>query len=248
MTDALLERASQAVNRRSSRRGFLGRVAVVAAALSVGPIRYAARPGTALGVVTCRGCSRGSSCCDGWTTFCCTITGKNVCPENAYAGGWWKCTSYAGTRYCEGTGVRYYVDCNLLPDARCEGGCRCGNDRCQNRRTCCVNFRYGNCRTDVREITPVVCRVMLCSNPCRYDAYENCSCQGPVDNRTCEHEAGCLPPPPAVRRRRRERREGGGGRDEPEPRRPEPEEPEPRVLRLVPPELPPDLDPRRPAP
>ena len=209
MTEGLVDAVSRALERGGSRRSFLSRLALVGSALAVGPVRYLVRPGTAHARVTCSSCGPGAACCDGWTTFCCTFTGENVCPENTYAGGWWKCTSYSGSRYCEDEGVRYYIDCNLIPGHRCDGGCRCSEDRCKNRRTCCVNFRYGNCDTDIDQVTPVVCRVMTCRNPCRFEAYEACSCSGPVDNRTCRHEAGCLPP------------EGPG------PARPEPPPPDP---------------------
>jgi hypothetical protein len=200
----LLERAARAAEHGDSRRGFLGRVAVAASALAVGPVRYLVRPQPAMALITCGRCGAGASCCDGWTTFCCTLTGDNACPPYSYAGGWWKCTSYSGSRYCEDEGVRYYIDCNRLPGHDCLGGCGCANDDCHNRRTCCVNFRYGNCRTDVAQVTPVVCRVMLCANPCRHEDYRNCSCSGPADNRTCAHEAGCLPDNPRPRSRRGE--------------------------------------------
>jgi len=221
VTEILVRTVSRALERGRSRRDFLSRLALVGSALAVGPIRYLVRPQSAYALVTCKGCGRGAPCCDGWTTFCCTLTGSNVCPDYSYAGGWWKCTSYGGSRYCEDEGVRYYIDCNVLPEARCPDGCGCANATCENRRTCCVNFRYGNCETDVEELTPVVCRVILCRNPCSFDRYEGCSCSGPVDNRTCAHEAACLPPQGAADRPGRAAR---ASRTSPAPKRvPQPE-------------------------
>ncbi|MEZ5099205.1 MAG: twin-arginine translocation signal domain-containing protein [Thermoleophilia bacterium] len=192
MVERLVERAAAALEARSSRRGFLERVALASSALAVAPVHYLTRPASAEAVVTCRDCARGSQCCGGWTTFCCTINGGvNACPPYSYVAGWWKCTSYRGTRLCADEGVRYYLDCNRRPGARCPGGCHCGANDCDNRKTCCNNFRYGQCNTDLAGVTEVVCRIVMCVNPCH--VYGECDCTMKVNDATCTHEADCLP-------------------------------------------------------
>ena len=197
MTDRLVRAAGSALARRSSRRGMLMRVAVFATAAAAGPLRYLLRPGTAEAVITCRDCSGGAPCCDGWTTFCCTLSGSNTCPSYTFIGGWWKCTDYRGHGLCHNVGVRYYIDCNRLPGHSCPHGCSCTGGSCAERATCCNVFRYGQCNTQVNQVTEVVCRVVSCVNPCRlYPA--QCSCTEMVSNATCTHESGCLdaqPPP-----------------------------------------------------
>lgn len=192
MTERLVTAASRLLANRTSRSGLLARVAVIGSAIAVGPLRYLLEPTSALGIVTCADCAPGSACCDGWTTFCCTINGGlNACPSYTFIGGWWKCTEYTGHLLCASEGVRYYLDCNRLPARSCPAGCSCANGECDHRHTCCNVFRYGQCNTQVGVVTEVVCRVISCVNPCRlYPGV--CSCSELVDNRTCSHEAPCL--------------------------------------------------------
>ena len=200
MTDRLVRAASSALAGRSSRRGMLVRVALVASAVSVGPLRYLLRPQSAEAVITCGDCGGGAACCDGWTTFCCTLTGSNSCPSYAYIGGWWKCTDYRGGGLCHREGVRYYIDCNRRPGHSCPHGCSCTHNDCGDRATCCNVFRYGQCNTQVKGVTEVVCRVVACVNPCTIYPGE-CSCTEMVSNDTCSHHATCLdhakPPTPS---------------------------------------------------
>ena len=70
MTDRLVSAASRLLERRTSRRGMLVRVAIGGSALAVAPLRYLLRPGSAEAVITCRNCRPGARCCDGWTEFC----------------------------------------------------------------------------------------------------------------------------------------------------------------------------------
>ena len=156
-------------------------------------MRYMLRPGTATEVIDCPDCSSGSRCCDGYTEFCCTVNGgRNACPSNTFIGGWWKCTNYTGAGACHKQGVRYYLDCNLKPGSSCRAGCHCAKDRCSLRRTCCNVFRYGQCNTQIDEVTAIVCRVIKCRNPC--EIYSFCGCTYKEDNNTCSHESNCLAP------------------------------------------------------
>jgi len=191
VTERLVEAVSTALEKRTSRRGWLTRLAIAGSALTIAPLRYLLRPESALAVVTCGRCGGGSRCCDGWTTFCCTINdGVNACPPYAFIGGWWKCTSYTGTNLCGDTNVRYYMDCNRKPGDSCPGGCHCAHNSCQNRGTCCNVFRYGQCNTHIGGVTEVVCRLVKCVNPC--ELYDFCGCTTKIDNNTCGHEAPCL--------------------------------------------------------
>jgi len=192
VTDRLVATASRLLERRTSRRGILVRVAIGGSALAVAPLRYLLRPGSAEAVITCRDCRPGALCCDGWTEFCCTITGgSNTCPPYTFMGGWWKCTNYRGTKLCHSEGVRYYIDCNRLPSQRCPHGCSCADGLCRHRSTCCNVFRYGQCNTQVGKVTEVVCRMITCQNPGRLFPGQ-CSRHVLVDDRTCGHEAACL--------------------------------------------------------
>ena len=98
----------------------MARATVTATALSVAPVDFLVRPGTAYAQIcecvpgTDCGCSQ--LCCDGYTQFCCTINdGVNACPPGTFAGGWWKAD---GSVYC--AGPRYYIDCM----GECQG-CGC---------------------------------------------------------------------------------------------------------------------------
>ena len=106
MVDRLVNASATALARRTSRRGLLAKAALVGSALAVAPLRYLLYPESAHAVVTCRDCPPGSKCCDGWTEFCCTINGGiNACPPHSYIAGWWKCTSYKGSKICADEGV-----------------------------------------------------------------------------------------------------------------------------------------------
>jgi hypothetical protein len=196
---AVLDRAIRLVDRRgpapTRRHRRFRRVAEVAAAASVAPLRYATRPGTAGSVVrrvSCGSCPPGSKCCAGYTALCCTLPGGDNfgCPPNTFIGGWWQC-NYGAAGLCGTTNVRYYLDCSANPGSDCRGGCHCGDNRCSNFKTCCVVFRYGQCNTQISAVTPIMCRLVTCVIPCRIDCL-NCNCSAAVDQVTCAHNAGCL--------------------------------------------------------
>jgi hypothetical protein len=191
VTGRLVDSATSLLDRRTSRRGFLARVALAASAMVVAPLRYLLRPGTAWAVIRPDSCSSGL-CTDGYTAFCCQINhGLNTCPTNTFIGGWWMCTAYGGRALCEPEGVRYYIDCNRIPGIPFGNGCRCANNNCAERRVDCNVFRYGQCNTEIPGTTEVVCRVVVCQNPSTIDGF-NCSATVAVDDNTCTHEAGCL--------------------------------------------------------
>jgi hypothetical protein len=191
----LIAGAASMLERRTSRRGLLARVALAGSAMAVAPLRYLLRPVSAWAVIGPGSCSSGL-CTDGYTAFCCEINhGKNVCPTGTYVGGWWMCTHYTGTSLCEAEGVRYYLDCNHLPGTSSD--CRCANGTCAERRADCNVFRYGQCNTQIPGITPIACRVVVCQNPSTIEGL-NCSASVAVDNNTCTHEWSCLTAAPVV--------------------------------------------------
>jgi hypothetical protein len=55
----------------------------------------------------------------------------------------------------------------------------------------CNHFRYGQCNTQVRGTTEVVCRLVICQHPASVPGM-NCNATQKIDNRTCAHEADCL--------------------------------------------------------
>ena len=187
-----LQGLSALLEARSSRRGFLVRTATVGSALVVAPLRFLLRPQSALAAIVRPSHCLGGRCSDGWTEFCCTINdGVNMCPSYTFVGGWWKCTDYRGKQLCADTGVRYYIDCNRLPGRAVPGGCHCANGDCDRFRIGCNVFRYGQCNTQIPEVTEVVCRVIVCEHPASIAEF-NCDTTYKQDNRTCGHEAPCL--------------------------------------------------------
>jgi hypothetical protein len=195
LTTTLVEKASGWLERRTSRRTFLQRVAVVGSAMSVSGLDYVLRPGTAYASV----CGSGSTCASGWTALCCTIHhGVNQCPPGSFAGGWWKAD---GAGLCGGS-ARYYIDCHPRCQCGCGGGQRFCSQRCwgcrphcahegtcDERRVCHNVFRYGQCNQHIGCSGPVWCRVISCSPPWQWT---NCSPSSATDNNTRTHNAPCL--------------------------------------------------------
>jgi hypothetical protein len=200
----LVERASSFLaSRGTTRRSFLRKTAVVGSALAVVPADYLLRPGSAYAALcNCSGqsCACGSLCCDGYTEFCCTLTGSNTCPPGTIPAGWWKAD---GSRYCNG--ARYYIDCNatcrcgsgrICPDgcSNAPWGCGCAKGDCNNRKAGCTSFRYGQCNQQVATVGRIACRVVSCDPAVL--AYGNCAPTLAVDNSTANHNKPCLQDPP----------------------------------------------------
>ncbi|WP_369051918.1 LGFP repeat-containing protein [Kineococcus terrestris] len=195
--DSLTSAATTALARRTDRRGFLARTAVVGSALSVGPVSFLTRPGTAYAAV----CGTDSTCRSGYTVFCATVNGGvNRCPPGSLVGGWWKSD---GSGYCCGS-ARYYIDCHSYCSCGCSGGrkfcgegcrsCSCGcgpGGQCDQRRVCCNEFRYGQCNQHVSCTGPVWCRVVTCTPPWRIPAW-GCTTTSATDQRTGAHGAPAL--------------------------------------------------------
>lgn len=194
------QRAADAVtgwlSRRTSRRGFLVRAGVVGSALAVDSVGFVLKPQSAYASV----CGPGSSCSSGWTVFCATVNnGVNACPPGSIAAGWWKAD---GASLCGGR-ARYIVDCNATC-SRCGGGgsgicarscwsctCTCGpSTSCDQRKKCCNAFRYGQCHQEVAQVGGVLCRVVSCTPPWKW---EKCSTAPATDNNTRNHNSAQLP-------------------------------------------------------
>ena len=194
MSQWLAEKTSAILSARTSRRGFLVRSALAGSALAVTPAKYILRPVSAYAAICgCAGsdCDCGSSCCDGYTEFCCAVNpdGSNACPPGTFEAGWWRAD---GSRFCPGP--RYYVDCN----AQCGSNacsCRCAGGSCGNRRECCNVFRYGQCNTHIECYGAIACRVVTCTPP--YELF-NCDATALWDDSTANHSSSCnsAPPPP----------------------------------------------------
>lgn len=188
------ERAASFLERRVDRRGLLRRSAMAGTALAVAPTTFALRPGSAYAAV----CARNALCNDGYTEFCCTITGANRCPPGTALGGWWKVD---GSSFCGG-GPRYYMDCNANcggcgcgANGICSGACTgtpcgCAGGDCGNRKTGCTGFRYGQCNQGTRCLGPIVCRVVTCTPPWQVDG--TCTTAARTDNATRYHTRPCL--------------------------------------------------------
>ncbi len=204
MSTTLVRKAAQFLERRTDRRGFLRRSALASSAVAVAPSAYVLRPKTAYAAIcNCSGsrCDCGALCCDGYTEFCCTLTGSNGCPPNTTYGGWWKAD---GSGYCDnGTPQpRYYLDCNApcngcgcgsrgVCAGSCSGTpCGCGAGSCNNRKAGCTGFRYGQCNQAVQCLGPIVCRVVTCTPPWALDP--TCTKAVRTDNNTRFHNRPCL--------------------------------------------------------
>ena len=171
--------------------------AIVGSALATNPTGFLFRPISAYAAACeCRGqpCSCGTACCDGYTEFCCTLSGDNSCPFGTIPAGWWRAE---GSGLCGGAS-RYYIDCNQTLDApAC--GCTCAGGSCGLRVTCCTHFRYGQCHQEVPQVGAIVCRVVTCTPPWQIDS--TCTGTDARDDNTRFHDAPCLheppkPPPP----------------------------------------------------
>ena len=216
MSTALVERASTFLGTRLSRRSFINRSAIAGSAVAVGSgVDLLLRPGTAYAAVcTCANtsCGCGTTCCAGFSEFCCSINdGYNYCPSDTVMGGWWKADN---SSYCGGP--RYYMDCHArfgcttgcgggwgFCDPGCDGvTCGCGPDGCDSWVTGCFQFRYGQCNQQIDCIGRIVCRVVACVPPWTVDP--TCTTTLAVDNSTAEMDAACWtsappsPPPPPV--------------------------------------------------
>ncbi len=210
ISTALVARTARALEGRLSRRSLINRSAFVGSAVAVGSgLDLALRPGTAYGsICECgnAGCGCGSTCCSGFSEFCCAVSGANFCPENTVMGGWWVADN---SSYCGGP--RYYMDCNATCscDSGCSGGfpfcdtgcdgtaCGCGPLGCDSYLTGCLQFRYGQCNQDVACMGRIVCRVVACVPPWTVDP--SCTTAVAVDNSTAEQNEPCwttAPPAP----------------------------------------------------
>jgi hypothetical protein len=208
----MVERASHILEKRISRRNFINRSAFIGSAVVAGGlVDLALKPGTAYGqICDCAGndCDCGTTCCSGFSSFCCTINGGyNYCPTGTIMGGWWKADN---STYCDGP--RYYMDCNAqcgcgcpsgsgFCDTSCDGvNCECALGNCDNYFTGCLQFRYGQCNQDVACIGRIVCRVVACVPPWTVDP--TCTTTNAEDDGTAEQDVPCWTdappsPPPA---------------------------------------------------
>jgi hypothetical protein len=199
MSTSLVDRLAGALAPTVPRRSFLARAALAGSAVVVTRGSYLWRRGDAhAAVCDCKGlaCGCGSPCCDGWSEFCCTLTGSNACPPGTTPAGWWKVDS---SSFCNG-GARYYIDCNNdcggcgcgasgLCGRDCDGaGCGCAGGDCANWAASCNRFRYGQCHQDAC-VGSILCRVVTCTPPWLVDA--TCTTTAATSNATAGHHRPC---------------------------------------------------------
>jgi hypothetical protein len=201
----IVDRLAGVLERHSSRRGFLAQSAIVGSALAVEPLSFLLKPGSAYAQVVCRcgngDCSCGDPCCDGYTEFCCTITGANTCPPGTVAGGWWRAD---GSAYCDGP--RYYIDCHgecptqtgpgFCPPSEDGLSCGCALGDCGLRAAGCVTFRYGQCHQEIATVGRIACRVVTCTPAYLLD--NACTTTTLFDDNTADQNQPCLQAPNRV--------------------------------------------------
>lgn len=200
MSKTLVQATSRFLAKRTRRRGFLAKSALVGSAIAVAPRKYFLEPGSAYAAVICNGynCQPGNLCCDGYTEFCCTLYGTNGCPPGSLYGGWWK---VSGSSYCGGNN-RYYMDCHSQcggctcgGSGVCSGSCNgtvcgCGAGSCFNRKAGCTHFRYGQCNGQIPCVGPIICRVVTCTPPWQLEP--TCTTAVRFDEATRFHNRACL--------------------------------------------------------
>ncbi len=210
-TAGLAEGASRLVGRHVSRRSFITRSAMAGSAVVIGAgLDLALKPGTAYGYICQCGngtCGCGTTCCSGFTEFCCAVNGGyNYCPAGTVMGGWWKADN---SSYC-GTGPRYYMDCNATCHCQtgeyagfcsttCDGlTCACGATGCNSFLVGCLQFRYGQCNQNVPVVGRILCRVVACVPP--WEITASCTTASANDTGTAEQDVPCwtdaFPTPP----------------------------------------------------
>jgi hypothetical protein len=207
---SVTERLGGFLVNRTSRRSFLARTTMAATALSIGPVDYLIRPGTAYAqICECvpgMDCDCSAPCCNGYTQFCCTINnGINACPPGTFAGGWWLAE---GSIYC--SGARYYIDCmgechgcgcgDGIFCPSCDGlTCECAQGTCDYMHVGCVEFRYGQCNQQISCSGVIACRVVSCTPP--WLLGYSCTSVAQTDDFTADQSAPCqngptsAPPP-----------------------------------------------------
>jgi hypothetical protein len=160
MSQRLVDRASSYLESRSSRRSFLMRTAVVGSALAAAPLQYLLKPGTAYAAV----CGDGASCSQRLDGFCCTSTTASTAarpaPSSA-AGGRPTRRRSAARAGAAAAALHHRLPRRvhrrlrlepLLPLRRCADlplPLR-GTSTCDQRKTCCNNFRYGQCHQEMK--------------------------------------------------------------------------------------------------
>ena len=195
---------------RTSRRSFLARTTMTATALSVAPVDFLLRPGSAyaadlrvrprhrLRLLVARAATATPS------SAAPSTTALNACPPGTFAGGWWKAD---GSIYC--AGPRYYIDCmGECHGCGCGGGsfcpscdglvCECALGSCNNRHVGCTEFRYGQCHQEIACSGRISCRVVSCTPPWLLDS--TCSTVAQTDDSTANHFAPCRMAPPGGHR------------------------------------------------
>ena len=224
MSPAVVDRLAGYFESKISRRSVFVRSAFVGSAVAVGGMDFVLKPQTAYAAICAcgnAGCGCGSTCCDGFSEFCCTVNGGyNYCPSNTVMGGWWKAD---GSAYC--SGPRYYMDCNATCDCTngCGGGwafcdpgcdgvsCECALSDCNNWATGCFQFRYGQCNQDIACMGRIVCRVVACIPPWEIDP--TCTTTNAQDDFTANMNAPCntaIPVPPMTSVTMAATRDGAG--------------------------------------
>ena len=204
----VVERAAGFLESRLSRRSFINRSAYAGSAVAIGSgLDLVLTPTSAYALVCSCGnanCDCGSTCCAGFSEFCCSVNGGyNYCPTNTVMAGWWKADN---SSYCGGP--RYYMDCNAtcgcttgcgngwqFCDTGCDGvACGCGPQGCDSYVTGCFQFRYGQCNQQVDCLGRIVCRVVACVPPWTVDP--TCTTALAVDDSTAEQNEPCWTPEP----------------------------------------------------
>ena len=152
-------------------------------------------------------CRCGSACCDGYTEFCCTLNGVERLParhDHRRAGGRSTARRSAAAPPATTSTATRRADRARAATATCSGacsgvGCGCAGGDCNNRKSGCTRFRYGQCNQDVACVGPIVCRVVTCARAVDRSIRHAGPARGPT-RRPQIHDRPCLDDPWGVAR------------------------------------------------
>ena len=192
MSRSLAERTGRLLRDRTA-KAVPQRGSALAAAVTVAPRRYLLEPVSAyVALCLCSGstCDCGASCCDGYTEFCCSLTGhgQNYCPAGTELGGYGRPT---GPVSAVAPPATTWIANVVPPASPCS--CGCANGNCGCARPAAPRFRYGQLPQEIATMGAIMCRVVTCTAPWEFDP--TCTRTVLTDNNTRFHDAPCLHAP-----------------------------------------------------
>ncbi len=202
ITERLVNRVSRHLGKRSTRRSFLVKSAVVGSALAVNPLQYVFRPGHRVRGDRVR--PRGRLCVGVDGVLLLGEQRPERVPARIHPRRLVEDRQLLVLRWRRPVHPRLQRElggCGCGSSGICAPGCyncgcRCNTGSCDQRRHCCNQFRYGQCHQELACVGPVVCRVATCAPPWQWDP--TCTTTSATANATALHAAPCLETKPVI--------------------------------------------------